>query len=212
MIVLLLVIIVAVVALVLWLSDENWLLALVDMPSAPIEDPLLSAPPCPRQAEATMQTQLDHATTWRLERGLRTCSYCGSMHPDEFMAAVEAGARVTPTDKNYKVYIDVPESEPDQMTVTTSISWVPTADEIARGVYQKFTRDLVRRHGLPERYTDRWGRMTPRGDNRHMKHYFQHLSDEQRTRFVELMNAGTMTIAMPGHFYTLPFFARREAA
>jgi hypothetical protein len=45
--------------------------------------------------------------TWRVRPGqdVRTCSYCGSVNPDDFMAAVRAGAVVGPTDKNYKVYL-----------------------------------------------------------------------------------------------------------
>lgn len=36
-----------------------------------------------------------------------TCSYCGSMSGDVFMARLEAGTiSVTPTDKSYKVYVD----------------------------------------------------------------------------------------------------------
>lgn len=37
--------------------------------------------------------------------GQRCCSYCGSMHPDDFFAAIEAGWEVEPTDKNYKSYV-----------------------------------------------------------------------------------------------------------
>lgn len=40
------------------------------------------------------------------------------------------------------------------------------------------------------------------------KFYYQHLSDEQRARFIELVNDGTMKIGYPGHFYVLPFFCR----
>jgi hypothetical protein len=36
----------------------------------------------------------------------QTCSYCGSLRPDEFFAAIEAGKKITPTDKSYKAYID----------------------------------------------------------------------------------------------------------
>lgn len=38
-----------------------------------------------------------------------TCSYCGSISPEALFEAVAAGARLTPTDKNYKVYVDLPE-------------------------------------------------------------------------------------------------------
>ena len=34
------------------------------------------------------------------------CSYCGSMSEDDFFAAVDAGAEIGPTDKNYKVYVN----------------------------------------------------------------------------------------------------------
>lgn len=35
-----------------------------------------------------------------------TCSYDGSLHPDEFMAYVRAGKKVGSTDKSYKFYMD----------------------------------------------------------------------------------------------------------
>jgi hypothetical protein len=85
----------------------------------------------------------------------RHCSFCGSLHPDEFMAHAEnRTAELGPTDKSYKVYL--------------------TGDNLG-----------------------------PNGD----KFYFQHLSHEQRTRFIELLNARTMRIGYPGHFYRRPFFA-----
>ena len=48
----------------------------------------------------------DHLDHYSDRNGHQACSYCGSVHPDEFMAAVEAGeVELTPTDKSYKVYI-----------------------------------------------------------------------------------------------------------
>lgn len=41
------------------------------------------------------------------------------------------------------------------------------------------------------------------------KFYFQHLDEDQRTRFIELVNERKMTIGYPGHFYVLPFFCKR---
>ena len=35
----------------------------------------------------------------------RTCSYCGSAHPDDVFAEIDAGVQFTPTDKSYKLYI-----------------------------------------------------------------------------------------------------------
>ena len=48
---------------------------------------------------------LDH---WEPEG---TCSFCSSLRPERFFEAVEAGAEVVPTDKNYKVYVRTPERE-----------------------------------------------------------------------------------------------------
>lgn len=36
----------------------------------------------------------------------RGCTYCGSMHPDDFMQAVRDGKEIGPTDKSYKAYVD----------------------------------------------------------------------------------------------------------
>jgi hypothetical protein len=91
--------------------------------------------------------------TWRERPGeLPSCSYCGSMHPNEFMRIAEGGVHeLGPTDKSYKVYVD---------------------------------------------------------SHRPSKFYFQHLTLEQRHRFIELLNAGTMKIGFPGRFYSRPFFVQ----
>lgn len=50
----------------------------------------------------------------RYERGgglvgqRRSCSFCGSLPPGDFMEAVRAGAVLEPTDKPYKVYVGEP--------------------------------------------------------------------------------------------------------
>lgn len=41
-------------------------------------------------------------------RADRTCSFCGSLSPDAFMDAVRKGTPLAATDKNYKVYIQIP--------------------------------------------------------------------------------------------------------
>lgn len=43
------------------------------------------------------------------------------------------------------------------------------------------------------------------------KFYFQHLSADQRKRFIELHNAGRLNMGPPGRFYVLPFFCRVES-
>lgn len=42
------------------------------------------------------------------------------------------------------------------------------------------------------------------------KFYFEHLSVEQRKRFVELLQAKKIKLDVPGHFYVLPFFIVRS--
>lgn len=97
---------------------------------------------CPRQAE----TGWEGETTWHADG---TCSYCGSLSPAKFFEAIEAGAEIGPTDKNYKVYV--------------------------------------------------------KGDS-HAKFYFQHLSEDDKRHFIDLMNANKVLIGYPHHFYVRPFF------
>lgn len=114
---------------------------------------------CPRREEdgtgpGSPYFESDNKDTYR---GDDTCSYCGSLNPDIFMEWLEAGdVELTPTDKNYKVYVE----------------------------------------GSKARS--------------HTKFYFQHLSPEQKMRFVALMNANALRLAEPGHFYVLPFFASKK--
>lgn len=60
---------------------------------------------CPRRAEGGVATRVfPGPDAWRDND---TCSYCGSLNPDEFMRMVEAGECVLgTTDKNYKVYVE----------------------------------------------------------------------------------------------------------
>ena len=44
------------------------------------------------------------------------------------------------------------------------------------------------------------------------KFYFQHLSHDEQLRFIDLWNAGALTIGFPGHFYVLPFFMQLRRA
>lgn len=36
---------------------------------------------------------------------VRTCSYCGSLHPDDLFALITIGLELGPTDKSYKMYV-----------------------------------------------------------------------------------------------------------
>lgn len=101
---------------------------------------------CPRRDELIGSFKLPEHDEWRDDK---TCSYCGSLEPAEFMRRAEAGDELGPTDKNYKVYIG------------------------GRG-----------------------------------KFYFQHLDDAQEQKFVDMLNAKTLKLGYPGHFYVAPFFVR----
>lgn len=68
---------------------------------------------CPRGAgpDSPFKAPMNGEMTWRAEaNGDRTCSYCGSLHPDDFLdimrryAAGEVGYCFGLTDKSYKVY------------------------------------------------------------------------------------------------------------
>lgn len=43
------------------------------------------------------------------------------------------------------------------------------------------------------------------------KIYYQHLTEEQKRRFVDLVNEGKLKIGDPGHFYVSPFFMARRS-
>lgn len=68
---------------------------------------------CPRGpgADSPFKAPMNGEMTWRTEpNGDRCCSYCGSLHPDDFLdimqryAAGEEGYHFDLTTKSYKVY------------------------------------------------------------------------------------------------------------
>ena len=138
--------------------------------------------PCPRKAEATLSSQINHESHWRDLDG--SCSYCGSISPDQFFAAIEAGAELGPTDKNYKVYVYLKVGDIDRFAQDLST---------ARGAY---LQELAKK-------VQSLRKMRP-----HPKFYFQHLSEQEQDRFVQLLNEKKLKIGFPGHFYRLPYFIR----
>ena len=113
-----------------------------------------------------------------------TCQYCGSMHPDTLMERIEAGTvKLGSTDKNYKLYVTNDGAEPFKQTY--------------RNCPPKSDCD-------PESCTH-W--VTRKQET--TKFYFQHLSIEQRHRFVDLFNQGKLKFEGGEGFYVFPFFMRR---
>jgi hypothetical protein len=136
---------------------------------------------CPRRRESHLQWP--GPDMWH---GGQCCSYCGSLNPDVFMARLEAGTiELGPTDKNYKVYVENRGGEP----FATVHRQCPPGQ-----------------HCDGPDVCDHW----VREERGHAKFYFEHLSEEQRRRFIELLNERKPVIGYPGHFYVLPFFCRRD--
>lgn len=139
---------------------------------------------CPRGPgpDSPFRAPFNGEAHWRVDQ---TCSYCGSLNPDVLMARIEAGdVELGPTDKSYKVYVRNKDGE----------------------AFQQHYRNCGRGAECtgPDDCTHWVTRETSQ-----TKFSFQHLSDEQRTRFVDLLNQGKLHIGYPGHFYTLPFFIGR---
>ena len=66
---------------------------------------------CPRRDEGFPAVSAYPATdNWNERGSVRTCSYCGSLHPDDVFAAIEAFGELGPTDKTYKVYVHLPQA------------------------------------------------------------------------------------------------------
>lgn len=160
--------------------------------------------PCPRKAEATLPSQLAHESHWR-EDG--TCSYCGSLNPDILFAAIEAGtAELGATDKNYKLYVTLPCERPDELVVAMSTNEKLTPEEAERQGYLPADAAARERWGLLDFTT--FYKLRPRGPRRYTKVYFQHFTEEQGRRFVQLHNEKRLPFAPGDGLYVRPFFMR----
>jgi hypothetical protein len=158
--------------------------------------------PCPRGAEATMSVQLEHlkSSHWRDDG---TCSYCGSISPATLFAAIEAGFEVGPTDKNYKVYVDLPNPHAGEPCIDGGANFKPGYDDYV--LVTEENKSSLPRRGMEARVGS-YVHVGVESARLHAKFYFQHLDVEERKRFVELLNAKKIKIGYPGYFYQLPFF------
>lgn len=122
-----------------------------------------------------------------------TCDFCGSLDADVFMARVEAGdVTLIPTDKNYKVYVHNRGGAAFKQSHRTDQPSKP-------GEIMKDPADQTH-----------WTWETV--ERQECKFYFEHLSEEQKKRFVQLLNEKKLHLGEPGYFYRLPFFVTREPA
>lgn len=75
---------------------------------------------CPRRYEVGQAG--DGVDSWQVSEKrngheYRTCTYCGSVHPADFIALIKAGTPIEATDKSYKFYVDIPSTNPDRLWV-----------------------------------------------------------------------------------------------
>lgn len=138
---------------------------------------------CPRRSESAFDRR-EGADRWRNDD---TCSWCGSLNPDILMARLEAAdIEIGPTDKSYKIYVR----------------------NVGGAMFKQTYRDCYARAGTskPEcTGPDDCAHWVTR-DTDQTKFYFQHLSPEQQTRFIEFYNSKQMKLGYPGNFYVRPFF------
>lgn len=107
------------------------------------------------------------------------CSFCGSLNPNVFMERIENGTLLLePTNKNYKVYIS---PHKDSIPLKQSV-----------------------REGFQGENPSEWNWTLKDVD--YGKFYFQHLSDEQMKKFVELLNRKEVKFNLVRGFTVLPFF------
>ncbi|MEA2678047.1 MAG: hypothetical protein QOJ81_2188 [Chloroflexota bacterium] len=171
---------------------------------------------CPRRNEIG-QGAFPGPDHWREESSSYhlgpTCSYCGSLSPESLFELIAAGAKIGPTDKSYKIYVDATNPTPDEIRyvgggssniVEPQPGWVRAKDMTAE------QRAIAKRDGALYDYDpERWMAFGPSGPTSHGKFYFQHLDEVGQLRFLELYNSKAITLGDPGYFYALPFFMRR---
>lgn len=95
---------------------------------------------CPRRSEVGPQFRLPDHDTWDRRdgaKGPRTCSYCGSLHPEDFFILWIDDGEIGPTDKNYKAYLRHPISQTGQfkfyfmhLDEAQRHRWIDTYNEI----------------------------------------------------------------------------------
>lgn len=172
---------------------------------------------CPRRiyeagpwehAEGLDSWTTGHGVVGQDEVGL-SCSFCGSLNPDRFMELIREGWIVGPTDKGYKAYLDRPATDDEEQAkrerwlASTIGQALKRAAEAEGKTPEQVAQELDRAYQAENPMTDSAGTVA--------KFYYQHLSAEQQTEFIELYNERRMKIGFPGRLYVLPFFTTSNA-
>lgn len=135
------------------------------------------------------QTQIEKPDHYRQRNGDDACSYCGSMSGDELMAGLESGTLMLgPTDKSYKAYIHKPYT--DAEIADLKEKW--KAIGMGRGILE------TKGHAAYEEWFEKERRLGMFFGRQLGKFYFQHLSEPQMLRFIEMLNEKKLKIGYPG--------------
>ncbi len=163
----------------------------------------------------TCPRRMNEFGPWEREEGLdeynsrgglvgqpRSCSFCGSMPPEDFMEAVRTGCEIGPTDKSYKLYVKgIPrDGDPDEPRVLTVGSHphdgLRSWKELTRAEKKAERADASRRD-----YRDRYYNFTLWGPTVEGKFYTSHLSEEQGWEFHRLWQEHKINWGYPGAPY-----------
>ncbi len=162
---------------------------------------------CPRRVEGVGSLEPGDLDTWNRRhgrKGPRSCSFCGSLHPEDFLEAVRnQTATVEPTDKSYKAYVTIP-----------TVLYQPQIGKSLPGGGFKMKKFGPKQPAM-------------------LKFYFQHLSREQQLEVIDLYNSRPkrfyfdrpdgvldfevrepgdgMLVDYPGYFYVTPYFVGHQS-
>ncbi len=150
---------------------------------------------CPRRAESSFGSSPAFARSNDYDPSDDSCHYCGSLNPETFMERLEAGdILLGSTDKNYKVYVTNAGGAQFKHTHRDC----PRDKEMIGGAGNKYMASSCQGPDTCTHWVTR--------DIGQTKFYFQHLSFEQQTRFIELVNERRLNFECGFGFYVLPFF------
>ena len=136
-----------------------------------------------------------------------TCSHCGGCKPSIILEAVRNGAEVEPTDKSYKIYVEIPDPNEGQVRVVSTMNFTPEDYDPAERGYVKADPAKLKESGWHSEGVE-WMQLAPRGPLMRVKCYLNHFGESQALEFVRLIESGKMKISYPGHFYRPLAFAR----
>lgn len=132
------------------------------------------------------------------------CTYCGSLPSAMFMDQVRAGAKVGPTDKPYKLYIDVPSRGTSTLRVISS-SNSPSGGLTHYRDLSRAEKKAVKEYassGYPKGFKDHYYGLTTWDATTEAKFYTHHLTEEQGWEFHTLWREHKINWGYPGAPYT----------